>query len=101
MEKTNYNSKEREEVIAGKQELLKTLEHHVKYLAEVNRTIKIIDEHLAEMTDYYYNEWIDDYNNFESSGNYTVLSQDHIYNAMQDIYEKKIKILKKIVSKLQ
>ena len=101
MDQKSYNSKEREPEIAAKQQLLEQLENHVKYLREVNKTLVKIERDMQEMDEYYYGEWLNDYNNFNTENSYNVLSQDHIYDALQEIYIEKIKILKKIANKLK
>ena len=101
MSEQPYNSKQREPEIASKQELLQQLEKHVKYLREVNKTLVKIERNVAEMNEYYFGEWMNDYDNFSSDKTYNVLDQDHIHDALYDIHCEKIKLLKKIVSKLQ
>lgn len=95
-----YNSVEREQIIQQHEELLATLNEHVKYLKEVKKRLRTIEGDLNEMLEYYYNDWREDYEFFKSENHYQVLNQDSIYEAIQEIHFKKTDILKFIVSKL-
>ena len=100
MKEIKYNSKERETAISEMNDLLSQLNSHVKYLREANKMLKKIDADNDRMEKYYFSDWLDDYNHFSSEKPYDVLSQDHIHNALQEIYIEKIKLLKKIVKML-
>lgn len=100
MDKKTYDSAEREPVIQQYELLLKTLNEHVKYLKETKKRLKVIESDLNEMQKYYYNDWLDDYESFSSESYYAILNQDSIYEALQDIYFKKMEILKFLASKL-
>lgn len=97
---SNYNSEDREPAIQEMENLLNQLNKHVKYLGNVNKQLKKIDADLKKMHRYYDKEWLIDYHNFKSEKRYMVLLQDPIFNTLQDIHEKKIKLLKTIVSKI-
>lgn len=101
MSTNSYNSAEREAVIQQHEDLLATLNGHVKYLKDVKNRLKTIESDLNEMLEYYYNDWNDDYEFFKSEKNYEVLNQDSVYEAIQEIYFKKMDILKFLVSKLK
>lgn len=101
MEKKEYNSAEREPFIAEMQELLNQLNQHVKYLRAANKTLKKIDADSDKMESYYFTEWIEDYDEFTSENHYDVLFQDPIYDALQEIHQEKIKLMKRIVSRLE
>lgn len=101
MNEKTYNSAERETVVKQYEELLHTLNAHVRYLKEVKKQLKIIETDLNDMLDYYYNEWHEDYEFFKSENHYEVLNQDSIFDAVQDIHSRKTDILKFLVSKLK
>ncbi len=101
MKEKKYDIKARESILEEKEKLYNKLRKHLDELVKFNRKLKEIDKALSSMTDYYSNEWLEDYANFKSDKHFDILSQDLIYNTLQDIHIQKIKILKTIANKLE
>lgn len=91
----------REVFIAQMEERLLQAEADAKFLRDVNKRLKKIDKNADELIAYSYSEWLDDYNDFSSDTHYRILEQDPLFNAIQDIYEEKIRLLKQIVKKIE
>lgn len=92
-----YNSTKREPVVKKMQTLLQQLHQHHQYLKATQQKLKQIEKDIKAMDEYYFTDWINDYTHFSSSTNYTVLSQDHIHEALQNLHQQKINLLKQIV----
>lgn len=56
---------------------------------------------MEKMEKYYMSDWIDDYEHFSSDKMYEVLSQDPVFDALQEIHEEKMKLMKQIVKKIR
>lgn len=100
MTKTKYDTQKRKVILSKMDDLLTKLKQHTLYLKETNKILKEIDDDIDMMKAYYFNEWIDDYEQFQSEKYNTLLSQDAVYNTLQDLYEQKVKLLKNIVDKI-
>lgn len=98
----NNESESREKFLDKMEEVLESLEADIEHLDKFSKKLKSLEKNIATLSEYYgSDQWLEDYNNTASekikNGKYKVTNQDSIFNALQDVYEAKKKILKQIV----
>ncbi|MDO5665208.1 MAG: DUF4298 domain-containing protein [Bacteroidia bacterium] len=93
------NREERLNYIENK---LHQCESDLQRLQKMNSDLKQIVENMEELSEYYSNEYISDYENSEQFKNhYEVLNQDSIWNVMTDQRIEKIQLLKTIINSIE
>lgn len=95
-----HNASKREQKINEMQNLLDALAKDTNDLKSYNAALVKIDQRIATIQEYYYTEWAADHKHYSGQPQYDVLSQDAIYNTLQEIHKEKIKLLKQLVNSL-
>lgn len=83
--------------------LLHRLEAGLSEIEQFSKSFDIIDQIDKEIQRYYRSDWDSDVTKFHEHTDrehYNCSNQDSIWNATQELYDKKIKLLKKIMTSI-
>ncbi len=92
----------REERLAHIENLLQRCEADLERMREMNAQLKQIIEATNELSAYYADEYMEDYENQDQFKNsYQALNQDSIWNVIADQHLEKIVLMKTLINSIE
>ena len=92
----------REERLIYIEKKLHECEADLQRLQQINSDLKKMIENTEELSAYYADEYMDDYENADRFKNhYEALNQDSIWNVISDQHAEKIRLLKTLINSIE
>ena len=71
-------------------------------LEQMSSDLTNIIDNAEELSEYYVNEYMDDYENADKfENNYEALNQDSIWDVLSDQHIEKVRLLKKLINSIE
>lgn len=81
--------------------IYENLKIKIQKLDDFEGFLKDLDIDIDHLRSYYEDSWLEDYDKYwKTSGYWDFFSEDGIWNLLDDFYRSKLRILKKIVEKI-
>lgn len=80
--------------------ILSEIEIEVKDMAVFAEKLQVSQSKLDQLKTYYQNEWLQDYETYHDIMGFGILSEDAVYNTIEDYHQKEKEILKIICNYL-
>ncbi|MGI6046447.1 MAG: DUF4298 domain-containing protein [Petrimonas sp.] len=94
--------KNREERLNYIENKLHQCEVDLQRLEQMSSDLTNIIDNAEELSEYYANEYMDDYENADKfENNYEALNQDSIWDVLSDQHIEKVRLLKKLINSIE
>ncbi len=94
--------KNREERLNYIENKLHQCEVDLQRLEQMSSDLTNIIDNAEELSEYYVNEYMDDYENADKfENNYEALNQDSIWDVLSDQHIEKVRLLKKLINSIE